>query len=91
MNEKINYLEYPAKDLAATKAFFEAVFSWQFIDYGAEYTAFKDQGLEGGFYKSDKASRASEGAALTVFLSEDFRGLPSAYYSCRWRYQYAYI
>ena len=32
MHEKLNYAEYPARDLAATKAFFEAAFGWSFVD-----------------------------------------------------------
>ena len=35
-HEKLNYVEFPAKDMAATKAFFEAVFGWQFEDFGEE-------------------------------------------------------
>lgn len=72
-HEKINYLEFPAKDLAATKAFFTAVFDWKFIDYGTEYVGFEGQGLQGGggFYRADLASDSSNGAALTVFYSDD--------------------
>ena len=32
-HESINYLEFPAKDLEATKTFFSAVFGWSFVDY----------------------------------------------------------
>lgn len=73
MHERINYLEYPARDLAATKAFFSEVFGWKFTDFGPDYTAFDEQGLEGGggFYRSDKANLAERGAALTVFLTDD--------------------
>ncbi len=73
MNEhgKINYLEYAAKDLSATKAFFEKVFGWSFVDYGPEYTAFSNQGLDGGFYQADLCSKTESGGALTVFYSED--------------------
>jgi len=49
-HEKMNYVEFPAKDLAATKAFFAAVFGWTFTDYGPAYTAFADEGLDGGFF-----------------------------------------
>lgn len=70
-HEKINYLEYPAKDLSKTKAFFEEVFNWHFTDYGLEYCAFDKQGLEGGFYQSELVSNSDEGAALTVFYSDD--------------------
>lgn len=69
LHEKINYVEFPAKDLAATKAFFQSVFGWSFVDYGPEYTAFSDQGLDGGFFKSDLASTTQNGAALVVFYS----------------------
>jgi predicted enzyme related to lactoylglutathione lyase len=68
-HEKMNYVEFPAKDLAATKAFFESVFGWSFTDYGPEYTAFENQGLDGGFFQSDLASSTEKGAALIVFYS----------------------
>ena len=69
--ESINYIEYPAVDLVATKAFFSACFGWCFTDYGPDYTAFSDAGLEGGFYQSDLTSTSSSGAALLVLVSED--------------------
>jgi len=69
LHEKMNYVELPAKDLAGTKAFFESVFGWSFVDYGPEYTAFENQGLDGGFFKSDLASSTEKGAALIVFYS----------------------
>ena len=69
LHEKINYVELPAKDLPATKAFFQSVFGWSFVDYGPDYTAFSDQGLDGGFFQSDLASSTEKGAALIVFYS----------------------
>lgn len=48
-HESINYVELPSKNLSATKEFFKKVFGWSFEDYGHEYTAFVDAGLEGGF------------------------------------------
>jgi predicted enzyme related to lactoylglutathione lyase len=68
-HEKINYVEFPAKDLAGTKRFFQSVFGWSFTDYGAEYTAFENQGLDGGFFQSDLASSTANGAALIVLYS----------------------
>lgn len=70
-HEKINYIELPAKDIAATKAFFTQVFGWEFQDYGPEYTAFSDQGIDGGFFRSEACSRQEKGAALVVFYSND--------------------
>jgi predicted enzyme related to lactoylglutathione lyase len=69
-HEKINYVEFPAKDIAATKNFFSSVFGWQFTDYGPEYTAFSNAGLEGGFYKADLNASSEKGGALIVFYSE---------------------
>lgn len=70
--EKINYLEFPAKDLVATKAFFSTVFAWQFTDYGPEYTAFSHEtaGIDGGFFLSDLISTTANGGCLTVLFSD---------------------
>ncbi|NAW58851.1 MULTISPECIES: VOC family protein [unclassified Vibrio] len=70
-HEKLNYVEFGAKDLAATKAFFSAVFGWAFVDYGPEYTAFSDQGLDGGFFRAETCNQTSTGGALLVFYSAD--------------------
>ena len=69
-HEKINYVEFPSKNLKATKEFFSEVFSWKFVDYGPEYTAFSNQGLDGGFYYSKLASTTEKGGALIVFYSK---------------------
>lgn len=69
-HEKIDYIEFPAGDLEATKAFFEAAFSWSFMDYGPDYASFSGQGVDGGFFRSDMAARAENGSALVIFYSE---------------------
>ena len=68
---KLSYVEFPAKDIEATKVFFAAVFDWSFTDYGPEYTSFSDQGLKGGFYHSQLKSLTENGGALLVFYSKD--------------------
>ena len=70
INDKISYVEFPARDIEATKTFFTTVFEWSFVDYGPEYAAFTDQGINGGFYKSDGASSTETGAALIVLYSD---------------------
>ncbi|MDA1354556.1 MAG: VOC family protein, partial [bacterium] len=45
------------------------VFGREFTDYGPEYMAFSNAGLDGGFYKADLSSSTQNGAALTVFYS----------------------
>lgn len=70
-HEKINYVEFPAKDIEVTKSFFTEVFGWSFVDYGPEYTAFADEGIDGGFFKSDLSVSTENGSALIVFYSKD--------------------
>ncbi|MEP0074175.1 MAG: VOC family protein [Marinomonas sp.] len=72
---KINYVELPARDLALNKAFFGDVFGWDFEDFGQEYTAFKNAGLDGGFFQADFCSRPQTGAALVVLKSDDLADL----------------
>lgn len=67
--EKLNYVEFPAAKLEATKQFFHDVFRWEFQDFGPDYTAFSGQGLDGGFYRSELFSNTQNGAALLVFYS----------------------
>lgn len=73
-HEKINYVEFPAKALAQTKQFFTRVFGWTFTDYGADYTAFTNQGLDGGFFKSNQYAGTERGSALIIFYSNDLEG-----------------
>jgi len=68
-HERINYVEFPANDLQATKLFFTNAFGWSFADFGPEYSAFSNQGLDGGFFKSEMSSSAENGAALIVLYS----------------------
>lgn len=68
-HEKINYLELPSKNIAITQAFFSEVFDWRFEDYGPDYTAFSNAGIDGGFFASDQACSTANGSALVVFYS----------------------
>src|SRR5438093_6842715 len=65
---KIDYIEFQAADIAATKKFFEQVFGWKFTDYGPDYTSFEDGRLTGGFYKAESV-RA--GTVLVVIFALD--------------------
>ena len=71
VHDKINYVEFPSKDLEETKKFFTAAFGWSFTDYGPEYSAFSNEGIDGGFFKSDQVSTTKNGSALIVFYSID--------------------
>ena len=68
---QIDYIEFQAADLAATKKFFEQLFGWKFTDYGPEYSSFEDGRIAGGFFRSDKASTLADGGVLVVFYHPD--------------------
>ena len=51
---RVDYLEFPATDIEATKRFYSSVFGWNFVDYGPDYTSFHDGRLAGGFTMSAK-------------------------------------
>lgn len=70
-HEKINYIEFPAKDIQATKQFFSQTFGWLFEDFGPDYATFSDQGVDGGFYTSELNSSTANGAVLVVFYSQN--------------------
>lgn len=71
VHEKINYVEFPSTDIEKTKQFFSTVFNWEFEDFGLEYTSFKNEGLNGGFYLSENSSVTATGGALIVFYSNN--------------------
>ena len=65
----MDYIEFPASDIEATKRFYSAVFGWTFTDYGPNYTSFHDGRLAGGFTMSAKPVRGrSAGCSLRQSL-----------------------
>ena len=70
-HEKIDYIEFPAANFDATKAFFGEVFDWKLEDAGPDYLAFVGEGTDGGFYRSDNTMSSEQGSALVIFYSVD--------------------
>ena len=70
-DQKIDYIELPARDFDAVQDFYEKAFGWKFTDYGPDYRAFNDGKIDGGFYKSDNRSSTENGAALIVLYAAD--------------------
>jgi predicted enzyme related to lactoylglutathione lyase len=66
-NFQIDYVEFPAIDIAASKRFYSAVFGWSFTDYGPNYTSFHDGRLAGGFTMSVKPMK---GGPLVVIYAK---------------------
>ncbi len=67
--DQINYLELPSLNPQASKDFFITLFGWRFVDYGPDYIAFFDAGLEGGFYRSNIVATPEQGGTLVVLKS----------------------
>lgn len=68
---KVDYVELPGVDLAATKRFYEAAFGWAFTDYGPSYAAFSE-GLDGGF-DADVAEQSPK--PLVVLYAHDLEAM----------------
>jgi predicted enzyme related to lactoylglutathione lyase len=69
-HHKINYVEFPAKNMYKTKIFFSKAFGWKFQDYGVDYCAFFGAGIDGGFYKSEQNASTANGSPLIVLYSD---------------------
>lgn len=67
-DRRIDYIEFLATDIEATKTFYTAVFGWTFTDYGPEYTSFEDGRLAGGFAL---APQVPAGGPLVVLYAVD--------------------
>ena len=68
---RIDYVEFPATALPATRAFYETAFGWAFTDYGLSYIAF-DEGLDGGF-QADPTDRRP--LPLVVLYAHDLEAM----------------
>ena len=64
---KIDYIEFTATDIAATKKFCGEVFGWKFTDYGTEYTSFEDGRIAGGFAKGNVSPA---GTLIVIFVDD---------------------
>lgn len=73
IHEQINYAEFPAKDMAAAKKFFNEVFGWTFNEYGPDYMDVHDVGLSLGFYRSDLVATYEKAGSLIVLFSDDLQ------------------
>jgi predicted enzyme related to lactoylglutathione lyase len=69
---KIDYVEFPAGELTATKAFYQTAFGWGFTDYGPEYASFDKAGLDGGFY-ADAAEAVAK--PLVILYAADLEAM----------------
>lgn len=72
MNISINYLEFQYLDIEKTKNFYSSLFNWDFTDYWDSYTAFKNSGIEGGFFLSNEPMK---NGVLVVLYSKQLENI----------------
>lgn len=81
-DRRIDYIELPSSDIAATKQFYSTAFGWSFIDYGTDYVAFAGAYVDGGFELgapvaprlsstvSSAKRRATSGALVILYAAD---------------------
>jgi predicted N-acetyltransferase YhbS/predicted enzyme related to lactoylglutathione lyase len=67
-DRRIDYIEFPATNIADTKKFYSEVFGWEFTDYGPTYTSFSDGRLGGGF--TTDAGVTAVGVLIVLYSRE---------------------
>ena len=72
---RIDYVEIPATDLAKARAFLEGLFGWDFQDWGDEYCSFRDGATRGGFQKT---ATVTVGGPLIVLYAVDLEAVKEA-------------
>ena len=72
-DRQIDYIEFPATNIEATKRFYGQVFGWNFQDYGPDYTSFHDGRLAGGFNTAAQISGAggaqTQGVLIVIYAT----------------------
>lgn len=67
MADRIDYVEFPSSDRAATSGFFRAAFGWGITSYGPDYDGLMDAGIDGGV---DQAP-ARVAATMAIIRTDD--------------------
>lgn len=65
---KIDYVEFDTADMAGSKSFFSEAFDWRYDDYGPQYQAFANAGLDGGL---NGLGERAPGAPLVILKADD--------------------
>ncbi len=74
---KINYIELPVTDIAASKAFYTSAFGWSYVDYGPTYAAIQGAGIDGGL-DAESDRKPSTSGALVVLYAKDLEAVLTA-------------
>ena len=69
---KIAYIELPATNTDEMKAFYSTLFGWSLQDWGADYTAFSESGVNGGFNAGEEHRTK---APLVIIETDDIQAM----------------
>jgi predicted enzyme related to lactoylglutathione lyase len=72
-NLRVDYVEFPAVDLAAAERFYTEVFGWHFKHQNADYISFNDGRMRGGFFKSAQPRPGGAGVVTYAVDLEETR------------------
>ena len=67
----IDYIELSVVDLAASRAFYERAFGWEFNDYGPEYAGIRAPSGEGEVGGLGVGRTPGPGGSLVLLYSDD--------------------
>jgi predicted enzyme related to lactoylglutathione lyase len=70
MTYRIDYLELPSSDGAASRDFFAKAFGWSFTNYGPTYDAVNDAGIDTGI-QGDASDPSQPKAPLPIVRTND--------------------
>ena len=66
---RIDYVEIPVTDMKKARSFFEAMFGWEFQEWGDEYFSFNYGRFDGGMRLANEPAPST--GVLLVFFSKD--------------------
>ena len=49
---RMNYVELASRNIGATQGFLAKAFGWEFVDYGPDYQAIANGGIDGGIFQN---------------------------------------
>jgi len=78
MTDRIDYIEFPSSDRAATSGFFRAAFGWGATSYGPDYDGIEGAGIDGGVDQAPEKVSATMAIIRTDDLDDAERRVIAA-------------
>lgn len=66
---RIDYVEIPVTNMQKARDFLNAMFGWEFQEWGPEYSSFNDGRLDGGLRLAEEAAPPT--GVILIFYSRD--------------------